>query len=232
MEDEGWAYFLETPPSFDQTPSSQDLPATSPLGYTGTQNADQPEGLVRANPENDSPPTLGPNEMECRVLIIDGLPENFGDSHLRRLITPPNLINRYEQNSNGSVTLEFYDLRNSVQYRQYLEGATFDGNPIEVKYGSARKRTEDGRPANNGTVVLFHLSECLTNRQLSDIFSQYGEIRQIRSTPTKLSQRFIEFWDTRAAAQALEEMSGRFVSGSKISIEFSVPGGMRRKALE
>lgn len=234
MIDEGWAFYIETPPSFDQTPPTiPQLDVTSPLEATEIKSVlKERSGLVRVTAEGDSPPTLGANEMECRVLIVNGLPEKFDESDLARLVNPPSQVNTWERNANGSVILEFYDLRSANTYRQRFEGATFDGDPLEVKYGSARKRTDNDRPANNGTLVLFRVPPSLVNWELSDIFSKYGEIRQIRCTPTKPGQRFIEFWDTRAAAAALEEMNGKFVAGSKISIEFSVPGGMRRRALE
>ena len=44
-------------------------------------------------------------------------------------------------------------------------------------------------------------------------------------------QKFIEYWDIRSAEKALNEMNNQVVGGSKISIDFSVPGGMRRKNL-
>ena len=230
-----WAVFIETPPSFSQEATPIDF--NSPLQFG---NDDEPltdfgggglPGLVPANPQ--VPFTLAPNEMECRVLVIEGLPVGFDERTLSRLVKCPNGVRSFEQDQQtGVVTIEFYDLRDAQEYRVTFNGATFDCDPITVRYGAARKTTGSNKPANNGTVVLFRLPPSLTPAQLADVFGTFGEIRQIRSTPSKPYQRFIEFWDTRCAEAALANMSGKIVGGSKISIEFSVPGGMRRQNLQ
>ena len=67
--------------------------------------------------------------------------------------------------------------------------------------------------------------------ELAKIFEQFGEIRQIRPTPSKQNQKFIEFWNTKAAAAAVRAMRNRKrkqVLGSKVAVEFSLPGGYRK----
>lgn len=229
-----WNYFLETPPSFqDHTPL--DIPLNSPLQFPVDQPTDDPSGASTGAglilPEEIGEVQLDENEMECRVLLIKGLPPYFEEASIPKLF-PPEIVNRFEKDETGAVTIEFYDLRNAMNYRGRLNGATFDGNPLTVRYGSPRKKTPEGKPANNGTIVLFHLSPAISSGSLGDEFRVFGEIRQIRKTPHKPHQRFIEFWDTRSAAEALAKMNGKIMGQSRIAIEFSVPGGMRRQALQ
>ena len=52
-----------------------------------------------------------------------------------------------------------------------------------------------------------------------------GSIKELRETPLKRHQRFVEFFDIRDAARALREMNGKKIQGKRVVIEFSRPGG-------
>lgn len=52
-----------------------------------------------------------------------------------------------------------------------------------------------------------------------------GPVRELRETPSKKNQKFVEFFDVRDAAKALEEMNGKEINGNAVIIEFSRPGG-------
>jgi len=56
-----------------------------------------------------------------------------------------------------------------------------------------------------------------------------GPIKELRDTPWKKNQRFVEFFDTRDAAKALKHMNGKQIHGKPIIIEFSRPGGHTRR---
>lgn len=56
-----------------------------------------------------------------------------------------------------------------------------------------------------------------------------GPVKELRETPLKKHQRFVEFYDVRDAAKALREMNGKEIHGKPVVIEFSRPGGHSRK---
>lgn len=56
-----------------------------------------------------------------------------------------------------------------------------------------------------------------------------GPIKELRETPSKKHQKFVEFYDVRDAAKALKEMNGKEIRGKAVVIEFSRPGGHSRK---
>lgn len=56
-----------------------------------------------------------------------------------------------------------------------------------------------------------------------------GPVKELRETPSKKHQKFVEFYDVRDAAKALKEMNGKEIHGKPIVIEFSRPGGHSRK---
>lgn len=57
------------------------------------------------------------------------------------------------------------------------------------------------------------------------LFDFIGPIKEMRDTPWKKNQRFVEFFDTRDAAKALKQMNGKEIHGKHVVIEFSRPGG-------
>eukprot|EP00951_Prasinocladus_malaysianus_P022588 scaffold189743_cov26-Prasinocladus_malaysianus.AAC.1 len=64
-----------------------------------------------------------------------------------------------------------------------------------------------------GTLVVFNIDPAVTNEQLYQLFSSYGEVRaqplcgkvkEIRETPKKRNHKFVEYYDVRAAANAMQ----------------------------
>ncbi|KAJ6769251.1 RNA BINDING PROTEIN [Salix koriyanagi] len=82
---------------------------------------------------------------------------------------------------------------------------------------------------NQGTLVVFNLDPNVSTRCLKEIFQAFGAVKEVRETPLKRHQRFIEFYDVRDAAMALGEMNGKEIYGKQVDIEFSRPGGYGKK---
>ncbi|KAI3501828.1 hypothetical protein L1887_29854 [Cichorium endivia] len=78
---------------------------------------------------------------------------------------------------------------------------------------------------NQGTIVVFNLEPDIATGTLKEIFEAYGCVKEIRGTPSKKNQRFVEFYDTRDAAKALMNMNGKEIDGKTVVVEFSRPGG-------
>jgi len=57
------------------------------------------------------------------------------------------------------------------------------------------------------------------------LISLVGAVKEVRETPLKKHQRFVEFYDVRDASKAMTEMNGKEINGRCIMIEFSRPGG-------
>ncbi|XP_059636015.1 protein terminal ear1-like [Cornus florida] len=78
---------------------------------------------------------------------------------------------------------------------------------------------------NQGTLVIFNLDPQVSTARLQEIFETFGAVKELRGTPLKRHQKFIEFYDIRDAAKAFAEMNGKEISGKYVLIEFSRPGG-------
>lgn len=253
-----WNDFIQTPPSLysAQSPEQYDILASplqaTPLfpGFLNMSrspslpvmqgNSIDPNetlaflGLEPPRPmEHPAPAPFhqGP-ELECRTLTFRNA-NNFASAQEFRNLFPPNIpIKNCEKINTSIYSIEFFDLRHALFYRRSMDEAYLNGSILEVRYATPKPVADRSKPPNNGTIVIFHLPNKVADYQLDAIFNQYGEIRQIRGTPSKPNQKFIEYWDTRSSEAALKAMNGKMVLGSKVSIEFSLPGGFRRTLIK
>ncbi|KAI3840205.1 hypothetical protein MKX03_013864 [Papaver bracteatum] len=67
---------------------------------------------------------------------------------------------------------------------------------------------------NQGTIVVFNLDSSVSMLTLNQIFEAFGTVKELRETPSKKHQKFIEFYDIRDAARALSEMDGKEIEES------------------
>ncbi|KAI3787267.1 hypothetical protein L1987_41617 [Smallanthus sonchifolius] len=78
---------------------------------------------------------------------------------------------------------------------------------------------------NQGTLVIFNLNSDVTAGTLKEIFEAFGSVKELRETPLKKNQKFVEFYDTRDASKALMNINGKEINGKTVVVEFSRPGG-------
>ncbi|ELP88409.1 RNA-binding protein, putative [Entamoeba invadens IP1] len=123
--------------------------------------------------------------------------------------------------SKGYIVATYYDIRSSRVAFKTLQKTIINGSLLDVHFTVARPTKQ----TNQGTVVVFNLDSLLTTDDVYSLFSQYGEIKEIRETPNKRHHRFIEFFDTRAAQKALTTLDKTEFNGKVLKIEFSRPGG-------
>ncbi|XP_076889946.1 protein terminal ear1 homolog [Bidens hawaiensis] len=80
---------------------------------------------------------------------------------------------------------------------------------------------------NQGTLVVFNLNPDVTTGMLKGIFEAFGCVKELRETPSKKNQKFVEFYDTRDASKALNNINGKDINGKIMVVEFSRPGAYR-----
>lgn len=167
-------------------------------------------------------------ELETRAVLVSNLSPRASLNELEKIFAQYGAIERIDSSklSYGMLIVHYFDIR-SAQYLRATDFAIY-GQPVFRTFAAPEEVKNSRKPPNNGTIVIFHLPAETPNEELEALFSRYGEIRQIRNTPSKETQRFIEFFDKRDANDALQGMNGRFIRNSRINIEFSLPGGFRR----
>uniref|UniRef100_A0A0E0N6H8 RRM domain-containing protein n=1 Tax=Oryza rufipogon TaxID=4529 RepID=A0A0E0N6H8_ORYRU len=67
--------------------------------------------------------------------------------------------------------------------------------------------------------------------ELREIFQAYGDVKDVRESALRPSNKFVEFFDTRDADRALHELNGKELFGRRLVVEYtrpSLPGPRRR----
>ena len=249
-----WGDYLATPPNMVGTPPDPMSPEMSNLPppfspiipevpmqelFVPTQMIPQPQPqpqtMQPAIQKNAFQPMTNQNypefgELENRSLLISNANPATTEEDIRALFSKKGDINRIDlsQIESGKFIVHYFDIRSATSAKMFFNGIDLKGYKILINFAPLPIITDPKKPPNNGTIVIFHLPVGITDDQIMTIFGQFGEIRQIRGTPTKSQQRFVEYWDTRDANAALLTMSGKFVMGLRVSIEFSLPGGFRK----
>ncbi|BFU20183.1 RNA recognition motif. (a.k.a. RRM, RBD, or RNP domain)/RNA recognition motif (a.k.a. RRM, RBD, or RNP domain), putative [Entamoeba histolytica] len=120
----------------------------------------------------------------------------------------------------GFIVVIFYDIRSSRSAAKYLNGRCYRGHQLHIVFGIPIDINEG---PNHGTLVIFNIDKQTDDETLKTIFSKYGEIKEIRETPSRKYHKFIEYFDSRSSDVALKELNDIEINGRKIKIEISKP---------
>jgi RNA recognition motif-containing protein len=243
-----WLEFLITPPSWER-PLADALSASHFAEYLPADLLDdnrispppsldngtcdgftlhlQPSTFHADDADDDTEP---PGEMESRAIFLSNLDAQTAPAEVLEAMSSFGEVHSLDlgQAQFGLAVVRYFDIRAAHAARRHR--VHLRGRPLLAIFGPPFPIVNPRKPPNNGTIVVFHLRSGVSNDAIAAEFSQFGEIRQIRSAPGKLTQRFIEFFDLRAAQAAVKATRGKKMFNSKISVEFSLPGGFRRAA--
>jgi RNA recognition motif-containing protein len=234
-----WSDYIATPPSFASSSqfgySSEycSVPVPPPdfsscfPSLSQDPAIDPPDYPWRGPPQLPSP-AIDFNEIENRTLLVSNLEPDTQLEEIERVFKAAGAVRTIDSSTleNGSVSIEYFDLRHANQMR--TTPVLVNGAAVSLSYAPLPRIDDPRNPPNNGTIVVFHLPAGITNQQIEATFGPFGEIRQVRGTPSKPNQKFVEYWDIRDAQKALDALNGQYLMGSRVSIEFSLPGGFRR----
>ncbi|CAN6848821.1 unnamed protein product [Brassica oleracea] len=196
------------------------------------------------------------SKSPTRSLSLISVPRDATESTVRRDLEVFGDVRgvQMERISEGIVTVHFYDLRDAKRavreicgrHMQHQAKVGGSGSVWSLPSSSSPVRGfVSGRPVwaqfvvqatsavpngcNQGTLVVFNLNPEVSSIALRQIFQVYGPIKELRETPYKKHQRFVEFYDVRDAAKALDGMNGEEICGKEVVIEYSRPGGIKNK---
>ncbi|OAV95228.1 hypothetical protein PTTG_07203 [Puccinia triticina 1-1 BBBD Race 1] len=138
----------------------------------------------------------------------------------------------------GMAFITYYDLRAATMAKQRLQGTEVSGRPIDVHYSLPKDNELErrcDRDKNQATLFLSinEASRPIIDGELRAKFEIYGEIRSIKPFkdspyPPLLfaSQRFVEYWDTRACESAHDSLVGAHYLGGQLELKFAWDTGM------
>lgn len=227
-----WNILLETPPNYfgidcdNISPSTFDLIPTDPSTIPGEIEIDRSmcsEGVKIYRQHSQS---FG--EIESRRLQLANLhPSTTYEELFVELTTIGGEIDTLDISniSHGTALVQFYDLR--AAYRTRTSNVYLHGRHVIMSY-SVSTSPNMSTPINNGTLVLFNLHKNVSDDQLLSTFEAFGEVKQIRGTPSRDTQKFVEYWDTRSATAAQKSLNYKYLFGRRICVEYSLPSGYRK----
>jgi hypothetical protein len=230
-----WLDLLATPPQLEFPTGDPPFRPSSSLEFF------LPSGLCDGDDDPDPEPHYLPTvledfaslnlqclgELEDRSILISNVHPDVTEAALRNVASRFGDIESVAIDAPArTATVRFYDIRSAYKMRAARLGS--HGQAWVTQFAPPQPIPNRRHPPNNGTIVLFHLKPGVTDDEIRAEFAQYGAVRQIRSPPDRDTQRFVEYWDTRDALAALRGTRGRTVLRSRISVEFSLPGGYRK----
>ncbi|OHT04543.1 hypothetical protein TRFO_27998 [Tritrichomonas foetus] len=170
-------------------------------------------------------------ELPSRSIMMSNVPDNANEEDMEYVLKQFGPYESYDLSriKEGVATANFYNIEDAERMR--ISQIVIRNRQIVTIFGDEIPVNDPKHPPNNGTIVVFHLPPNVDDRDIIKQFSRNGRIRQIRHTPNKETQRFIEFYDKRDAEKAQKMFNRQFFfvnnRKSKLSIEYSLPGSFR-----
>ncbi|KAH0478307.1 MAG: hypothetical protein KVP17_004285, partial [Porospora cf. gigantea B] len=147
-----------------------------------------------------------------RTLYVCRLPPNADEDQIRAMCLPFGEVRKTAYYpSKGIAFVEYWDIRGAERARNGLRNATMGGQPVDVQYSKARNDRRDHTPKNTGTLYVRAVAldrdpavaDSISNDAYVELFSRFGEVKKVNPNRKRESEKFIEFFDLRAAEAAL-----------------------------
>ncbi|CAK9316518.1 unnamed protein product [Citrullus colocynthis] len=204
------------------------------------------------------PMRLPVSSVATRSLVLSSVPCDVSEMMVRRELEAFGEVRgvQMERVKEGIVIVHFYDIRHAERalreirdqhmHHQCRLRTYFNSNSNGFLFSNSPLPRPSPTPGliaghavwaqfivpagkNQGTIVVFNLDSTVSTSCLREIFEAFGPVKELRETPLKKQQRFVEFFDVRDAGNALKEMNGKEINGKPVVIEFSRAGGHGNK---
>ncbi|XAR48245.1 hypothetical protein NMG60_11031000 [Bertholletia excelsa] len=179
-----------------------------------------------------SPRKRGPEfsrQHPSRTLFVRNINSNVEHSELQALFEEHGDIRALYTacKSRGFVMVSYYDIRSAQNAMRALQHKPLRHRRLDIRF-SIPKDNPFEKDINQGIFVVYNLDSSVSTEELHQIFGKYGEIKEIREIPHQNDQRFIEFYDIRAAEAALCALNRSNIAGKQIKLEPILPGSARQ----
>ncbi|KAK3042495.1 hypothetical protein RJ639_000219, partial [Escallonia herrerae] len=179
-------------------------------------------------------------DLECTKHVKDNDEEDFdlfssgggieleGDNCLQ---TTGGFLNG-QGRSNGSLVCEHPHVEDpsrtsATNAKSALQDKPLRHRKLDIHY-SIPKDNLSGENINQGTLTVSNLDSSVSNVEIRQIFSNFGEIKEIHATPQINHDTRIEYHDIRAAEAALRSLNSGSIAGKQVKLEISYSGAARQ----
>ncbi|PSC73518.1 MEI2-like 5 isoform X1 [Micractinium conductrix] len=152
---------------------------------------------------------------QSRTLFVRNVDPSVPEEELRTLFEAFGEVRSLytAAKARGFVVVSYHDTRAATLAKHTLTGQALGSQQLDVHFSLPK----DDREAAQGTLLVASLDGATSRQDILFLFSQYGELREVRDDPLRPNCCLVEFYDTRHAASALQgigqsaEMSSRLV---------------------
>ncbi|GJM94252.1 hypothetical protein PR202_ga10882 [Eleusine coracana subsp. coracana] len=154
--------------------------------------------------------------MMMLMKIYSALEEQYGD--IQTLHT--------SCKNHGFVTVLYYDIRAAQNAMRALHNKALGQMNLDVHFSIPEEKGANVDP-NNGVLAISISDSSISNDDLLQILSVYGDVKEIWKASACCNKKLVEFFDVRAAEVALTDLNKGDISCQKIKVEHSFYGGAR-----
>ncbi|XP_049848377.1 DNA-directed RNA polymerase II subunit RPB1-like isoform X2 [Schistocerca gregaria] len=121
-----------------------------------------------------------------------------------------------------------FDIRHADKAKTKLQGVSIGNRNVTIHYSLPRDEASNGSDKeesnyNLGSVfVLIKNVKEVSNQEIYDVFSQWGEVREVRDGRGKnFVTKFVDYWDTRHAQNAIAHADGSALFGGLVEARYA-----------
>ena len=168
-------------------------------------------------------------EQPSRTLFVRNINSSVEDDELKTLFEQYGEIRHIYTacKHRGFVMITYHDLRAAQKAMQALQSRPLRTRKLDIHY-SLPKDNAPEKDIGYATLMLTGLDSSILNDELKHIFGFYGEIKEIYEYPEIKHHKFIEFYDVRAAEEALRALNRMEIGGKQIKLEPIHPSLMQQ----
>ncbi|OZJ03401.1 hypothetical protein BZG36_04013 [Bifiguratus adelaidae] len=199
-----------------------------PTNGTGYNYAEPPNAVAypRENERQEKPQDERiALERPCRTLFVRNVqydvPLEEVETRFGAYGEIKDVFNRIKDR--GMVFITYYDIRAAERAKVAMQNTQLLGREIDVHY-SLPKEQEAAREAeagmNQGTLLLTlkGTNNPLEIDEVHRYFSSYGEVKLVRDFKDRAQQKFVEFYDSRSADNAVAAANGTLWQDGRLDV--------------
>ncbi|CAM0138399.1 unnamed protein product [Umbelopsis sp. WA50703] len=177
-------------------------------------------------------------ERPCRTLFIRNIQYGMTIDHLREKFEKYGEIKTFFSliDTRGMLFVTYYDIRSAEEAKLAMQNTELNGRKIDVHYSLPKeeeRKAKCDRDKNQGTLLftLIGTNHHVDNNELTNFLSRYGDVKSVRPSPLHgrysggtvdavKSQRFAEFYDSRACLDCYDYLNGQEFQGGTVDLQF------------
>eukprot|EP00923_Selenidium_pygospionis_P027665 GHVN01049884.1.p1 GENE.GHVN01049884.1~~GHVN01049884.1.p1 ORF type:complete len:394 (+),score=41.21 GHVN01049884.1:3-1184(+) len=168
-------------------------------------------------------------EYPCRVLFIRNIPYGTSEDEITAQLSVHGEIKEIGSSlsKRGIFFVTYFDLRAAIAAKRQSSDMRIDGRRVYISYSFSkmdqnRKQTCD-EACDQGTLYLRFVdcNSAQTREAVSNLVSVHGDVKEIRKQKGKENLFFIEFYDSRACAKALDALHRTAFQDGEIKCEYA-----------